>query len=64
MQSLEAHERRVIRIDLGTGIVSGLGEVLQALEAATVEVANSDGRNGRDIGKYPWRVLPTDTRGE
>ena len=37
LQSLEAHERRVIRIDLGTGIVSGLGEVLQALEAATVE---------------------------
>lgn len=37
LQSLEAHERRVIRIDLGTGIVSGLGEVLQALEAAIVE---------------------------
>jgi transaldolase / glucose-6-phosphate isomerase len=36
LQSLEAHQRRVVRIDLGTGIVSGLGEVLQALEAATV----------------------------
>jgi transaldolase / glucose-6-phosphate isomerase len=36
LQSLEAHDRRVIRIDLGTGIAGGLGEVLQALEAATV----------------------------
>ncbi len=36
LQSLEAHDRRVIRIDLGTGIASGLGEVLQALEAAMV----------------------------
>jgi transaldolase/glucose-6-phosphate isomerase len=36
LQSLEAHERRVIRIDLGTGIAAGLGEVLQALEAATI----------------------------
>ena len=37
LQSLEAHQRRVVRIDLGTGITSGLGEVLQALEAAAVE---------------------------
>jgi transaldolase / glucose-6-phosphate isomerase len=37
IQSLEAHQRRVIRIDLGTGITSGLGEVLQALDAAAVE---------------------------
>ncbi|HET9979789.1 MAG TPA: bifunctional transaldolase/phosoglucose isomerase [Ktedonobacterales bacterium] len=37
LQSLEAHQRRVVRIDLGTGIVSGLGELLQALEAAVVE---------------------------
>jgi transaldolase / glucose-6-phosphate isomerase len=37
LQSLEAHERRVVRIDLGTGIVSGLAEVLQALEAAVVD---------------------------
>ena len=36
LQSLEGRQRRVIRIDLGTGIVSGLGEMLQALEAATV----------------------------
>jgi len=36
LQSLEAHDRRVIRIDLGTGIAGGLGEVLQALEAAMV----------------------------
>jgi transaldolase len=36
LQSLEAHDRRVIRIDLGTGIAGGLGEVLQALEAAAV----------------------------
>jgi len=36
LQSLEAHDRRVIRIDLGTGIAGGLGEVLQALEAAVV----------------------------
>ena len=36
LQSLEERQRRVIRIDLGTGIVSGLGEMLQALEAATV----------------------------
>ncbi len=36
LQSLEAHDRRVMRIDLGTGIAGGLGEVLQALEAATV----------------------------
>ena len=37
LQSLEAHQRRVVRIDLGTGIVSGLGELLQALEAAVIE---------------------------
>jgi glucose-6-phosphate isomerase len=37
IQSLEAHQRRVVRIDLGTGITSGLGEVLQALDAAAVE---------------------------
>jgi transaldolase/glucose-6-phosphate isomerase len=37
LQSLEAHDRRVIRIDLGTGILSGLAEVLQALQAAVVK---------------------------
>ncbi|HET8907999.1 MAG TPA: transaldolase [Ktedonobacterales bacterium] len=37
LQSLEAHDRRVVRIDLGTGIVSGLAEVLQALQAAVVK---------------------------
>jgi transaldolase/glucose-6-phosphate isomerase len=37
LQSLEAHDRRVVRIDLGTGILSGLAEVLQALQAAVVK---------------------------
>jgi transaldolase / glucose-6-phosphate isomerase len=34
LQSLEAHERRVIRIDLGANSVAGLREIEQALDAA------------------------------
>ncbi|HEV8194264.1 MAG TPA: bifunctional transaldolase/phosoglucose isomerase [Ktedonobacterales bacterium] len=34
LQSLEAHHRRVIRIDLGANIVAGLREIEQALDAA------------------------------
>ncbi len=34
LQSLEAHQRRVIRIALGADIAVGLAEVWQALDAA------------------------------
>jgi hypothetical protein len=34
LQSLQAHDRRVIRIDLGTDIAAGLAEVRQAIDAA------------------------------
>jgi transaldolase/glucose-6-phosphate isomerase len=37
LQSLEAHDRRVIRIDLGANIVAGLTEVQQALDAADLD---------------------------
>ncbi len=36
LQSLEAHDRRVIRIDLGANIAAGLREVEQALDAANL----------------------------
>jgi transaldolase/glucose-6-phosphate isomerase len=34
LQSLQAHDRRVIRIDLGADVAAGLGEVRQAIDAA------------------------------
>ncbi len=34
LQSLQAHHRRVIRIDLGTSIAAGLDEIRQAIDAA------------------------------
>ena len=36
LQALQAHERRAIRIDLGADIAGGLGEVIQAIDAANL----------------------------
>jgi hypothetical protein len=34
LQALEEHRRRVIRVQLGTRIIDGLGELRQAVDAA------------------------------
>jgi hypothetical protein len=38
LQALEAHARRVVRIDLGANVVAGLSELQQALDAAQLAV--------------------------